>query len=236
MGQCLLKKNTGFTEEEDGDVLQSYDRLREDEVKKLQLKLARSLVVFMELIHLMIARNRDLLLDVIQERKKGESGGHHHHRLSTKSEIAPGTVNSDARSHRSIPPRQGSTGAHDSSSSQDDRSREETPSRTPGRNKGFSGMAGTGGDEYTLSESDRQRTEKNAIAIQSELQRAFITLSKDLHPMIYGIMRNETPVWLKKCCQESYFSSYAYRNAKICKSLSTHLMPQKLCIHPFLFA
>ena len=41
MGQYLLKKNTNFEEDDDVDVLQSYDRLADDEVKRLQLKLAR---------------------------------------------------------------------------------------------------------------------------------------------------------------------------------------------------
>ena len=73
MGISLLKKNGNF-EVEDDDILQSYDRLDQDEVQEFQLKLARSFVVFMELLHLLISRNRDLLLDVIQTRKKNEIG------------------------------------------------------------------------------------------------------------------------------------------------------------------
>ena len=69
MGTVLLRKNSGVQEDDD-DILQSYDRLSEEEVQKFQLKLARSLVVFMELLHLLIARNRDLLLEVVQKRKK----------------------------------------------------------------------------------------------------------------------------------------------------------------------
>ena len=218
MGQYLLKKNTNVEEEEDGDGLQSYDRLGEDEVKKLQLRLARSLVVFMELIHLLIARNRDLLLDVIQERKKGEMGTQHSHTRSlTRGEISVGTIASDSRSNRSFPARQSSLGAHDSTSSQDGRSRDDPSSRLHSRIKSL------GSEEYVapsiapaVSGSDRQRTD-NAIAIQSELQRVFIGLSKDLHPMILGIMGRESPEWLKRCCQENYFSSYAYRKAKIRK-------------------
>jgi hypothetical protein len=75
MGTSLLRKNTNIDcEEEDDDVTQSHDRLSEDEIKKYQLKLARSLVVFIELLHLLISRNRDLLLDVIQTRKRAEGG------------------------------------------------------------------------------------------------------------------------------------------------------------------
>ena len=69
IGTVLLRKNTGVRQDDD-DILQSYDRLSEEEVQKFQLKLARSLVVFMELLHLLIARNRDLLLEVVQKRKQ----------------------------------------------------------------------------------------------------------------------------------------------------------------------
>ena len=50
--------------------LESYDRLSDNEIEKLQLKLARLVVVFFELLHLLITRNRQRLLDVMQERKK----------------------------------------------------------------------------------------------------------------------------------------------------------------------
>lgn len=50
--------------------LDNYDRLSDGEVEKLQLKLARLIVVFFELLHLLITRNRQILLDVMQERKK----------------------------------------------------------------------------------------------------------------------------------------------------------------------
>jgi hypothetical protein len=226
MGVYLLKKNTDVEEEEDGDVLQRYDRLGEDEVKKLQLKLSRSLVVFMELLHLLISRNRDLLLDVIQERKKGEPGSHSYAR-SLRGDVSVGTLNSDARSSRSIPARQGGIGVHDSGSSQESKPREETSSRSHKKNKSSSfGSFGVGDDQVStasaIGSSDRARTD-SAIGIQSELQRAFISLSKDLHTMIRGIMRHETPSWLKLCCQENYFSAYTYRQTKIRKYICRFL-------------
>jgi hypothetical protein len=228
MGVYLLKKNTDVEEEEDGDVLQRYDRLSEDEVKKLQLKLSRSLVVFMELLHLLISRNRDLLLDVIQERKKGEPGSHSYARSLTRGDISVGTVNSDTRSSRSIPARQGGgMGVHDSGSSQESKPREETSSRSHKKAKSSSfGSFGVGDDQVSnasaIGSSDRARTD-SAIGIQSELQRAFISLSKDLHTMIRGVMRHETPPWLKLCCQENYFSAYTYRQTKIRKCICLFL-------------
>jgi len=54
-----------------------------------------------------------------------------------------------------------------------------------------------------------------AIAVQSELQRAFISMSKVLYPNISKILGNETPRWLKQCNQDNYFSSYKYRETSI---------------------
>lgn len=224
MGLSLLKKNASV-EEDDDDILQSYDRLGEDEVKKLQLKLSRSLVVFIEILHLLIARNRDLLLDVIQERKKGDSIGaqHSYTRSLTRGEIPTGTTASDG-TIRSIPVRQRNAGAYDSLSSQDGRSRaDEGTSRSHIRNKSpFSDDASMSGFGI-----DKARTD-SAIAVQSELQRAFISLAKALHPMISGIMGAETPRWLKQCCQDNYFSSYTYRQTKIRKSYQRSESPNQL--------
>jgi hypothetical protein len=237
MGDSLLRKNSNV-EEEDDDVLQSYDRLSDDEVKKYQLKLARSLVVFMELLHLLIARNRDLLLDALQTRKKAEPGGPRHGRdvsigtLATLSKPTPradvsipGTV---ASADRPRDHHRGGSGTNDSTtSSQDGRSREDVSST----------MRHNNAEEYavprkhSLSEDDyggatvasakdppteRGRTDA-AIGIQRELQLAFISLAKDLYPMIRGIMESDTPRWLKMCCSDTYFSQYTYRQTKIRK-------------------
>ena len=231
MGQSLLQKNTNVSEVDD-DVLHSYDRLSEEDVKKLQLKLARSLVVFMELLHLLIARNRDLLLDVIQERKKSEpgsgGGAYHTYNRSLTREFVSAPPNEPpqrpfARKH--------SIASYDSVSSQDGRSRggrggdESVRSQSQHQQSQHlrSGSGASGGDEYgngstsSSGHNEKVRTD-SAIAVQSELQRAFISLAKALHPMILGIMgTSETPRWLKLCCQENYFSAYTYRQAKIRK-------------------
>lgn len=218
MGLYLLKKNTNFEEEEEGDALQSYDRLAEDEVKKLQLRLARSLVVFVELLHLIIARNRELLLEVIQERKRGDSGSRHGHSAS----LSRGDLSlSDARSNRSVATRQSSQNANDSLS--DFKPRGDESNRSYHRRKGSSsqgpGSLPNNNDDYSVGSifaSEKARTD-SAIGIQSELQRAFISLSKELHPKILGITGAETPRWLKQCTQDNYFSAYTYRNVKIRK-------------------
>lgn len=241
MGLMLLKKTTNI-EEEDDDVLQSYDRLSDDEVKKFQLKLARSLVVFMELLHLLIARNRDQLLDVIAARKKKESSGgpppgksfsrddskgsfvtlnRPAHRdysigtLGTLGTLATSEANRSKHGPGHAPERRDSEKS--TTSSHDGRSREEVQSLAS-----HHGSRNRGSEEdnspATLSVKDpgvdRARTD-SAIGIQRELQLAFINLAKDLYPMILGIMESDTPHWLKLCRQENYFSAYTYRHQKI---------------------
>jgi hypothetical protein len=249
MGTSLLRKNTNIEEEED-DVMQSYDRLSEDEIKKYQLKLARSLVVFMELIHLLISRNRDLLLDVIQTRKRAEGESGKHSREISMGSFVPFVKNRSNTADISIPgtlggsgdrSRQGDqghrrngSGTNDSvGSSQDDKSREDisTAKRLSNADE-YASMYSNKRPQsvVTLSEdysgntivslkdpaTERVRTD-SAIGIQRELQLAFISLAKELYPMIHGIMQSAAPRWLKQCCQDNYFSAYTYRGAKIRK-------------------
>jgi hypothetical protein len=219
MGLTLLKKNNNV-EEEDDDVLQSYDRLSEDEVKKYQLKLARTIIVFIELLHILIARNRDLLLSVIQERKKGDQGAIHSRNLSFgRSDFSiTGLTTEGGSMSRSFAPRhrQTSSAVYSSASSHDGRfSRgDDSSARSHGRSQSLN-------VEEASVRSSNSNTEKvktdSAIAVQSELQRAFISLAKTLHPIILGLMGADTPRWLKVCCQENYFSSYSYRQTKIRK-------------------
>ena len=201
----LLKKDTNFEEEEEGDALQTYDRLSEDEVKRWQLRLARSLVVFMELLHLLITRNREMLLEVIQERKRDESSSRHSHSTSLVSL-------SDVRSTRSTVTRQSSMNGNDSRA--ESFSERESSRQLHGRKGSGVGLANDDSSVASAFTTDKARTD-SAIGIQSELQRAFIALCKDIQPRIFGVMGSESPRWLKLCAQDNYFSSYAYRNVKI---------------------
>ncbi|KAL3916821.1 MAG: hypothetical protein SGILL_005005, partial [Bacillariaceae sp.] len=250
MGVSLLQKNTSI-EEEDDDVMQSYDRLSDDEVNKYQLNLARALIVFMELLHLLISRNRDLLLDVIQTRKKAEAGGGRHgrdfsvgsfatfsnnkSRPSTTDVSVAGTLggSGDRSRHGDREQEHQRLGsfAADSTSSSRDGSREDVPTtrRQPSNGEEYSvSMHSRTRSGVTLGEdyngntivslkdpaTERVRTD-SAIGIQRELQLAFISLAKDLYPMIHGIMEKDTPRWIKDCCKDNYFSAYTYRQAKI---------------------
>eukprot|EP00536_Pseudo-nitzschia_multiseries_P017308 jgi/Psemu1/248066/estExt_Genewise1.C_14790007 len=274
IGAVLLRKFTHEPEDDD-DVLQSYDRLSVDEVQKFQLKLARALVVFMELLHLLIARNRDLLLELIKEgirsRDKRPEGPNDHastvppsahsippsafgREMSTASHQSMSRISSrgEVSLPSTIPPsafgREMSTGSHQSmsritsrgevslpstrtpsrdrlrhgnmhqrrssvaveaaSSSTDGRSREDSSVKTSSTNEDYDP-----GTNMSIS-SNRDRRD-SAIGIQRELQTAFISIAKDIWPMVHGIMESDTPRWLKQCCQENYFSAYIYRQVKI---------------------
>jgi hypothetical protein len=233
IGIYLLKKNTSFEEKEDGDVLQVFDRLGDDEVNRLQLKLARSLVVFMELIHLLIARNRNLLLSVIHERKNKTELGVNHSRTSSMSKGESSMT--DVKTTRSYHSRQNT---NPDIASLDGFSRDENPHHEEPTGRSHSQILSMGSmnirmGEWDLSSGPSQSTEHDiartdkAIGIQSELQRGFIALSKDLYPMILEVMGSDTPRWLKSSCQDSYFSSSIYRNTRIRKFqvlLLTHLL------------
>jgi len=233
MGTVLLRKNNSVRRDDD-DVLHSYDRLSEDEVQKFQLKLARSLVVFMELLHLLIARNRDLLLDVVQKRKKygvsktSKDVSHTSmHRVTSRGDLSHATNHTLSHSTTHTPTRgrpvRGEHARRLSFPTEDVASREDSSVKTNRSSNqdydpGTVGSSKDGGPDR--SRIDPALRTDSAIGIQRELQLAFINIAKELWPMIHGIMESDAPSWLKECCQDNYFSKYSYRRAKIRKSQS----------------
>lgn len=286
MGLALLQKSSDFSEGDNSTEFSlDYDHLTEDEIKKLRIKIARLIVVFIELLHLLISRNRDLLLDVIQERKKekgnnGDGGAPHYFpppppsapayirsaSLGDPAEQGQGYNSSAyAQSHGTSRRDRGGESPHHniqhntSQSLRDGMGREtSTSSETPpsqqqkrritSRNAatasdgGFNTRQGQqqqqptppltqprgrGGGRSSDADSvaSANRTD-SAIAVQSELQRAYINLCKSLYPRIQGIMLDSTPKWLKQCSQDNYFSLGTYRltSAKI-------LIADELCFN-----
>ena len=226
MGTVLLRKNTGVRQDDD-DVLHIYDRLCEEEVQKFQLKLARSLIVFMELLHLLIARNRDLLLDVVQKRKKFGASKQPRdiphssmHKVSSRGDLSLSmsiplsrTPSRGASRRGSEKPRRLSFPIDSTSSREDSSVKTKSSSDEHDPNTAASSREST----HDRSRTDPALRTDSAIGIQRELQLAYINIAKDLWPMIHGVMENDTPRWLKECCQDSYFSKYTYRRAKIRK-------------------
>ena len=94
--------------------LESYDRLSDGEIAKLQLKLARLIVVFFELLHLLITRNRQILLDVMQERKKTDPAMPSAISMKSQARSKSGEF-SHARSRQSRAPGPRSVGSNDMS-------------------------------------------------------------------------------------------------------------------------
>lgn len=259
MGLTLLHKNSDFMEGDNStDFSLDYDRLTEDEIRRLRLKIARIIVVFIELLHLLIARNRDLLLDVIQERKRGYDALGSLNPPSVRSNsygrsVSLGDSSSTDRLYTqgssrretvgTTSYRDGRTGRdHQSVSSEiiqtsrppnvDPKSKKQraasdqvatqTAKRaTPNERSSSEQFAGSMNKRVAPNDDDKSaastpgtRTD-SAIAVQSELQRAFISLCKSLHPRIQGIMVEDTPKWLKQCTQDSYFSLGTYKQTRI---------------------
>lgn len=183
-----------------------YESLDEEEIEMVQTKLARMIVTFLELLHLLIARNRDVLLAVVQARKR---------RGGDNSSVASGSVHGGyavtprAGSHSFSPAKRHNVERSASDSGQGymyDRSNSEIV----GRSITAENHAGHG---QLSNNSDRT---DSAIGVQSELQRGFISMVKALSHNLLDTLSNEIPRWMRSCCQDSnYFSTGQYRQADI---------------------
>lgn len=266
MGLSLLEKCPEHQEgETDEFALISFDRLSSDEYEKLQVKFARLIVVFLELLHVLIARNRDILLEVIHERKKcaegqsnrgsGPTGRHGHGRPESIGGLSvdsskfgtgdPGTLKGQAKEHVSNAKHGTSENPNkhrttDSNSGKFGSSssivRENSRKTTAGKmSTAHRRVVTTGGLKLDSEPGKRTQVEEqlglnsslpsnivggglrtdSAIAVQSELQRAFTNLARTLHQRLQAVLETETPRWLKQCSQENYFSMGYYRQTRI---------------------
>jgi len=199
MGLVLLQKDAYITEQNDGGFgMMAYDRLTETEVTKLQIKLARAIVVFMEILHLLIARNRDLLLDVMEARKRGEimsTASGFQNRAPSVGRSTPDNLSRQRGHHRVLSNASGLSGGYTSAGDM------ESSRRDDASTSNFSSLVAN------------DKTDKN-IAVQSELQRTFIGMAKQLYNSLAVILGDETPRWLKEICKDNYFSSSIYRKTK----------------------
>jgi hypothetical protein len=98
IGISLLKNISDVTDSESTtEFTHEYDRLTDDELTKLRVTLSRLIVVYIELLHLLIARNRDQLLDIIQVRKKGKRDSHRPHLTASVGGRSSGRSASNGR-------------------------------------------------------------------------------------------------------------------------------------------
>lgn len=205
LGLVLLKKDAFSAEPNDVGfgMMAAYDRLSEDEVRKLQVKLARAIIVFMEILHVLISYNRDVLLEVMDLRKRSEQM----------------SVNSDFHQRN-----------YSAGRSTSDNTSRRGHARGPSNASHATGFTSIGDrdttgphhhiDDTSVSASNysnayaNERVDK-AIPIQSELQRTFINVSKELAPSVVRVLKEETPRWLKDVCRDNYFVAGTYKHAKI---------------------
>jgi hypothetical protein len=174
----------------------------------------------MELLHLLIVRNRDMLLNVIKERKKA---------TDIFGNVTSGAGNGQTRGYARAP----SIGCRTDGGMS--RKKESAHKRTnTDSNQSDNGMRSEARSHHTNVPAEDQSTlttpglrTDSAIAVQSELQRAFIKLVKDLYPRINGILQSDTPRWLKQCTVESYFSAGTYQQTKV-------LIAEELCFISFI--
>jgi len=238
IGLALMKK---VSESKEGDStndlsLENYDRLSEFEIQKLQVKIARLIIVFIELLHLLISRNRQLLLDFMQERKRSEGAASS--TTSIRVSNRPQSVSTtEHNSRRGRGQREGSqsspefaqptpTTAAKMHASLSVPMPERNKHRRDGSLSDYLNARPRGpAHQSTMSDADQHSQSNNtvnsagrgesAIAVQSELQRAFINMVKSLYPKIQAILQGETPRWLKQCAQDTYFSLGTYKQTRI---------------------
>lgn len=183
-----------------------YETLDEEEIERVKAKLARIIVTFLELLHLLIARNRDVLLTVVQARKQRKGGD--------ASSVASGSVHggyavssraSNTFSPMKRPNSERSTIDRQGYSMYDRSSNSEIVGRS---------IVAENHASHAHSSNVSDRTD-SAIGVQSELQRGLIGLVKNLSPNLLDTLNNEVPRWMRSCRQENYFSSGLYRQADI---------------------
>ncbi len=161
-----------------------YERLSTEEVSLNLMKLARAIIIFMELLHVLIGRNRDILLSINESRKRRETS-------SLGSNSVRGGI------QYGMPPSPGHSSFFDD-----------------GFNRTYDDTGSTLGGGSVSRNSVMDRTDK-AMAIQRELQLSFVKITKALHPVILETIRDETPKWMRLCCQDNYFSSGIYKQTRI---------------------
>lgn len=205
IGLTFLAVNAKSDESDDSAMYNPYESLDEDEIEIAQTKLARMIVTFLELLHLLIARNRDVLLTVVQARKRRGGGD--------ASSVASGSIHGGY----AATPRAGTT--HSFSNSPMKR-----------QSTDVSGMYDRSSESDFVGRSiiaeNNDRTD-SAIGVQSELQRGFISLVKGLSSILLDTLNSEIPRWMRTCHQDSnYFSTGQYRHANIRKCKTILLVSQ----------
>ena len=167
------------------------ERLSDDERTAIQSQLARAIVILLELLHVLIGRNRDLLLAVVKAQKRRDE--------------------SSTCSHMGFPISPSHLSNYDGTTNLRD---------GVYGGKGYDDFAGSAVGSYA-SNSILSGDNTITLALQRELQFGFISMTKDLSLLIQKTIHSETPRWMRLCCQDkNYFSSGAYRQTRIGKFIA----------------
>ncbi len=212
----LSSEDAGISVEEPNigtGMFSQYESLNEVEIERVQAKLARMIITFLELLHLLIARNRDVLLTVVQARKR--RGGGETPSVASCFDHDGYTSRQRTNSQSFSPVREhGELGTIDHDQGY---LHERHSSEIVGRSIITENTESHTNHCQSSNFSDRT---DSAIGVQSELQRGLISLVKALSPHLLDTLNNEVPRWMLRCCQENYFSSGLYRTADIRKPVS----------------
>ena len=184
----------------------SYESLSEEEIERVQAKLARMIVTFLDLLHLLIARNRDILLTVVQARKQrsGDNSSVASCSIQGYTLRPPTTSSSPARRDHSELTTVDNEQAH---------MYEKSQSEIVGGNRSI--LAGNPEVTDGHGQSNISDRTDSAIGVQSELQRGLTSLVRSLTPYLLDTLTNEVPKWMRYGCHDNYFSSGQYRQADI---------------------
>lgn len=188
IGQTMLKKVTATSD--NLRVEDRPERLSDDKRNEIQCQLARAIVILLELLHVLIGRNRDLLLAIVKAKKRRDG--------------------SSTSSHMEFP----TSPSHLSNYDGTNNFRDGVYS-----GKGHDDFAASAVGSYasnTILSGDNTIT----LALQRELQFGFISMTNDLKILIQKTIHSETPRWMRLCCQDkNYFPSGAYRQTRIGKCM-----------------
>lgn len=183
------------------------------QIVKYKKQLARGLVFFLELTHLIIAKNREILLQHLSKVGKGESphdGAPFGGSMGGGARVAGGSgryfepIGGSMKAGFSslIHPMMGGeteggaagggTGGGGGGGTMD--------SRTSDCSEGVAGGTGGGGG----GGGGRTEALRSAIGVQSELQRSFSSNAKALYPLLVRWIGDETPAWINLCSAEFF--------------------------------
>ncbi|GMH54206.1 hypothetical protein TrST_g8868 [Triparma strigata] len=187
--------------------------LPDAEVLTLKRQLSRSMVMFLELLHTLLIKNRELLLAWVARKRamKAEEPGsedlHLHGRTSHRS-VAPsynfGNTVTGVFKNPTAPLNRGTTGSTSGSRT----SFTDSVAETEHENE-----EGTFNPQTTLTPNENLKSD---IGVQSELQRSFSSTTKCLYPLLVTwINEDEVPRWIEMSGMEGYFASSSYKVVKM---------------------